>query len=175
VPLLPIFYHIDRVRTFLEPGKSISLSSYVPPHYDTGQVAVLRKFFPSGLSRHGTIFIDRDIRDPLSYREWFLENYRRKHHPHLPSRFACYFACKTLEEAKRLKTAGAVNDLSWENAFIWSVEAESLFDGDIGWLNPRFESTPDYYSRVYWQRIGSVDPLWECLLTPPILMIERLE
>jgi Protein of unknown function (DUF2441) len=172
---LAIFYHVDRTRSYLEQGGLLQNRNYAPRHYTADQITALRADFPFGLSKHGAVYLDRNTEsDELAFREWFLEYFRRQHHPNIPSRFSCYFACRTLEDANRLKSGGGLKDQNWKNAAIWSVEAESVFSGDMNWLTPDFALVANHRTQAYWEQIASPSPLWEHLLVPPISVVEQL-
>ncbi len=139
-------------------------------------VAYIHGLYPDGISNHGYIFAcGHADPGPVRDRERILEDIRQAYYPHLPSRFACYFACESLEDARRFQLAGKRGDKKWENAIIWKAEAEKFFRADMNWLTPRFHLDAAGNAHRYWRQVAHPSPSWECLLTPPVTIMERVE
>jgi Protein of unknown function (DUF2441) len=172
---MPIFYHLDRKRNYLRPDWIMDLLPLEIPPERAEEGAHLCDLFPKGVSNHGLMYAcGYAPAGPEQDREFLLEHIRQEHYSDYPSRFACYYACGSLEDARLLKRAGKRGDQLWGEAIIWKVKAVEEFRADMTWLTPVFHLDPDRNAHRYWQQAASPRPFWECLLTPPVHVIEEI-
>jgi hypothetical protein len=172
---MPIFYHLDRKRNYLRPNWVMELLRLSIPPERAEEGAHLYELFPKGVSNHGLIYAcGYAPAGPEQAREFLLEHTRQEHYSDHPSRFACYYACGSLEDARSLKSAGQGGNQLWDQAIIWKVEAAEAFRADMTWLTPIFHLDPDRNAHRYWQQAASPRPLWEYLLTPPVRVIDEI-
>lgn len=108
------------------------------------------------------------------YYEQFLENIRINRFPEKISRFQAFFACESLEEARRFAEE---HRNKHEKVNIWKVSGNPCHKGDYSLL-----AIPPQYGAAlgmaasYWKGdTPREDPLWEILLEPPIKVLSLEE
>lgn len=178
-------YHICHdVDTFVDgalvPGLVIALSKPFqgpsnPPledaEYWSALVEQWNQLLPDGLSFWGKKVLLGLLTDNfMGVREIRAEKIRQMYFPERPSRLQAVFACKTLDDAKRYRTGFGAADAS-----IWKVAAKTVVELDMHWMRPVATLCElDYNIIEYWKGEQSPEgPLWECLMIPPVQVIER--
>jgi hypothetical protein len=172
------FYHLDRNARSLKPGFVLPLyrASFVDT-WTPEEAAYFHELYPDGLSNFGLHYygLDPAIPGPVRLREKVLEQIRCNDFPHLPSRFTAYFACESVEDALRLRDQGLLYDGRLNaDALIWKVEAAEWFRADMDLFRAVSlnRSLPVIYD--YWRQVRGQSPFWECLLNPPVTVIESM-
>jgi hypothetical protein len=163
------FFHVDREMRHLCPGYSIKLKHFTSSGHPEA-AAYLNKLYPNGVSRFGWSYLSGlvpQLQRVLVEREMICEEIRLAGYPHRPSRFASIFACESLSDARALR-----ENLGSPNATIWVVEWEFSFRADMHLLQVKsLKEMPEAVHR-YWSGESSTVPFWECLLAPPVTVIE---
>lgn len=109
--------------------------------------------------------------DFMLKREYFAEDIRQKQFPSLPSRLQVIFGCRTLDDAHTYRDGFAV-----PQAGIWKVSSEAMLERDMHWMR-RVSNDGELVRNItkYWNgEESSASPRWECLLVPPVQVIERV-
>jgi hypothetical protein len=162
------FYTVDRMN-LLSTGTVISLTKYddVDPIELQEHVDLL---FPNGVSSHGENYILKNGSHGLissSAIELLFEYVRRSNFPEIASRFQCTFACETLEEAEKFRSAFGLPT----NKIFEVFTENSYFKGDMTLLdNNQTSLVCSYFADEYWK--GNSSPasenFWELLLQLPV-------
>jgi hypothetical protein len=165
------FYHVDREVRHLRQGYRLVLKTFASVDQTEG-VAYINGLYPNGVSRFGASYISGLVPDHqrvLVKREIICEEIRLTDYPHRPSRFASVFACENLADAQELReTFGS------PNAIIWVVECENSFRADMHHLQVgSLQELPKAVHR-YWNGESGGAPFWECLLSPPVTVLEMV-
>jgi hypothetical protein len=178
---MKVFFHFDRRGDYLHSGCQLVLRS-IKPEWD-GDADELNARFPRGLSRFGIACLCKNTPSKpeiIIYRERLLEDIRRQHFPHRPSRLESLFACRTAEEAVAIQ-----REMKCEDAALWEVKCEEgdTFICDMYFTNITPRSLDTLSRRAeqewldnlhsYWRGEASANPLWECLLPLPVVVIRR--
>jgi hypothetical protein len=176
---MPSYFHFNRIYNHLYHCCQLLLRR-VEPEWDS-DADELNSRFPRGLSHFGLACLCRNTRpkpEIVVYREWLLEEIRRRHYSHRPSRLESLFACRTAEEAVAMQ-----REMKCEGTALWEVGCESAFICDMYFTNitPRSLDTLSRRAKEewegnlhsYWRGEASENPLWECLLPLPVVVIRR--
>lgn len=183
---MPEFFTVDRNGS-CAPGSVIKL---IPPHYNfahlhnknletSDEIAqTISALFPDGVSPHGHRYLFerhnyvQNMAIPVSPAiELISELVRRAEFPNRPSRFTSLFGTETLEVAQTFRSKNGqphhrIFRVSCENSFRADMCLLSLGASNASSLN---------LARKFWRGEGSQNPHWECLLVPPIAIIEQVE
>jgi hypothetical protein len=173
------YFHFDRIGNYLHPGCQLMLRS-VKSEWDS-DASGLNASFPQGLSQFGLACVCSNTPPKpkeVVYRELLLEEIRRQHFPHRPSRLESLFACRSAEEAVAMQ-----REMKCKDAALWEVECEDAFICDMKFANIMPISLDTLSRRAkeawmvqlhrYWRGEASANPLWECLLPLPVVVIRR--
>jgi hypothetical protein len=137
-----------------------------------------QRAFPGGLSVFGFRHMTPDQpfgEVPLAKAELELrcEFVRRKHFGNKRSRFQSFFALATLEEAVAFRDKTKLE--TGMNGSIWEIRAATVHHrGDMRLHMPDQSSEADLIA--YWEgkERGDGNPVWECLVVPPVTMVRCL-
>ncbi|NTU44056.1 MAG: DUF2441 domain-containing protein [Chlorobiaceae bacterium] len=163
------FFTVDRTGT-LAPEKEISLQHYqdISPSHFQDHVDAL---YPQGLSFHGERYLLRagsnsNLSSPAI--ELLFEYIRRSNFIDSPSRFECFFACESVEDA-----------ISFRNEF--GNPDQKTYEVQNYGLSHRYNMRllhnsssilyRSYAAHQYWlgnQGVPSLGEFWEILLTLPV-------
>lgn len=114
------FYHIDR-------HCSLTIGEAFP--YLTPPALAISKIFPV-VSRHGVSYLFHNAFDYVCMiDELVLEYVRYTMFPKIPSRFQCFFASKTVEEAQQWATFWNL-----EHYRIAEIETDRFYELDCSWF-----------------------------------------
>jgi hypothetical protein len=177
---MALFYHLDRKGT-LSPGSVVTLR---PPNYSSLSTACisidlsfLPSLYPNGLSHHGQyylIYVGQHTRQQMlqsgehlaklsSVLEMYWELVRRAECPDKPSRFESFFAFKTPNEARAF---------GGRTGSVYEVDANVWEEFDLNLLKqPTSLALRWTQIRQYWNHGASPNPLWECLVKPPVKIL----
>lgn len=133
------FYHIDRDQT-------LTLGTIFP--YLTPQNCAISKKFPI-ISQHGVHYLLHDEKDSRSVLcDWILEYVRATMFPHMPSRFQCFFATKTKEEALSWATYWNIKNFN-----LVEIETDNFYELDCSWFTDKCSLPTSFH-----QSLKSFDP-----------------
>ena len=153
--LLPgMFIQLHRFASEIEPEAAISLNA----------------LYPQGVSRFGAAILSgrtMNLSDLVREREQRLEEIRLSDYPNCPSRFTTVFACLSVEEAQEFRRR-----VGSQEAKIWKLEGLHYSVKDMSFLQDRPPMALEKDGHRYWQGHASNAPFWECLVTPPVKVIE---
>lgn len=125
-----ILYHVDRTMK-LESGSIINFQG-LPKTANSEIIEYCDLHFPEGLSNIGLIYTTYAVPEESTYAthtsEIFLELYRQKNFPSLPSRFQSICASDTIEQAIKW-----FHMLKLKNANIVIIESNNYFKADATW------------------------------------------
>jgi len=167
------YFHVDRKCGDLKPGYILQLQA-IQPHWSR-KADELNASYPQGVSYFGATYLCEHVQDKphLANRETLFERIRREKYPNRPSRFASLFACPSLDEARAFRAEIRMD------ARIWRVECAEVFTADMQWANYQPRSPEKFpiveWSTIadkYWMGLRTAKPLLECLLTPPVVIVE---
>ena len=167
------YFHATNTRG-LQPGHVFVAehTDYQDPFVD----ALIKRAFSGGVTGQGRYVMyarEEKDHDPCREIELAFELVRRMGFPDAPSRWACVYACESIEGARAF-----TGDFGWGEREIWRVASEHVVKVDAGWLmfHPRVMRMFNWAAR-YWS--GEANPFkpprWEVLLQPPVTLIERVE
>lgn len=179
-------YHLDTLGFFEKNGVA-NLSHYLGLLPDAAQEYVLRHH-PEGISYWGyrCLYTLSTIPAgfPLSAQqktailEWDIELVRQSRFPHSPSRFACLFAARSLDELKKYWCPALGGGYVWE---VTSPHMASCLDASILTDLPPvsagrpFDSSQRFLQICkYWEGFFSSQPAPELLLPLPCAAVSRL-
>lgn len=163
------FFHVDRFSR-LTVGKTIGCDFPISSPKD------FLGF--SNVTHHGDYYllqrapIIKHPKDPTNTNgavEIFFESVRTQHFSDKPSRFQSFFAFRDIAEAMNFSAypSGGVK--------IWEVETENYFCADMNLLSFGHRGIAAFANaHEYWSGNGSEQPLWECLLVPPVTVIRQV-
>lgn len=166
------FFHVDS-RGELKAGDLI-VTRPVTSKTHPDDAKELNAWFPSGLSYFGAArILHTNVNDPSAIIEQILETIRRTFKDtcgvDYPSRLSSLFALDTLDAALLFRS-----ECQRRNATIWRVRCDEYFRGDMKWIGDNI--VKDHNDAVYyWQRKPTIDPFWECVLKPPIQVMDAVE
>jgi hypothetical protein len=162
------FYTVDRHGS-LRKGLIVQLQRYTdvnPPELQ----AHVDHLFPDGVSSHGEYYFLKNSSHPKLASpniEVLFEYVRRAFYPHRPSRFQSFFAFQHMSEAEAFRNA--YGDPANR---IWLAEAPVAFVADMRLLTTGTSILVySYFAHKYWEGEASPDPIWECLLLPPVRVV----
>jgi hypothetical protein len=171
---MPEFFHVSNTpgSGVLLPGELDLLTEYpwvVPPALDAAH-----DWFPNGLTQHGRQYFLDFQSDPNSRMlEIVWELMRRAEFAHAPSRMTSVFGFATVEDARAFRAEYRAGPMTG----IFRVEGKQLHRGNmrlIGWGATGAGAIAN--ARSYWRgERGDASELWECLLAPPVRVIEQVE
>lgn len=181
---MPIFYHV--ARTDITGVEQFDLQSY-PGHVEAGWLYTAAEFkgsininFPKGLSNFGSHFLlnpQRSLKGGTFFGmdeyiiEASLELVRKLRFPERNSRFSSFFACLTLEDARKLR-----EDQFGGVGFIYKVSCKHYFQADMRFLRQALSIVGiEIVAMKYWSGIASPDPFWEILMNGPVKILEKIE
>lgn len=178
------FYHVSRGD--ISGIKEFNLYKFdgfieAKPFYDASEFKEYKKdIFPNGISKHGERYLHNAFKSTgpnLSFTqnefiiETTLELIRRLKFTERKSRFVSWFACLSLEDAKRVKMSVFKN-----NGTIYKVSCNSFFKADMSLLRQAGSIIGiQIVAEKYWLGQASAVPFWEILMEPPITIIEKVE
>lgn len=175
-----LLYHVNHSCDDCEPGTIFDLLAIKiepgSPHEHAYQQ--WKNEFPAGLSVFGYRHMTPDQRfgevpRPKIDVEWQCDLVRRKHFSHLPSRYQAFFALASLSEAIAFRDS--LIKATGTSGSIWEVEADAIYHrGDMRLISP--DNYDQSTLHAYWEgkaREGGT-PVWECLVKPPIKMVQRV-
>lgn len=176
---MPIFYHVDRLRT-LKSGDVLNKQPWDQPTMRMAGVEfvpngpakqILRAMFPGGVTSHGVAYGLGT--SPMSPIEVPLELLRRAEFPAAASRFECTFASRTVAEAHAF-----VQSISKQTPTIfglWAVEADGAELRDMSLLNhPHNLVQFAMDARRYWQGDRSNAPRLEALISGAATVVKMV-
>jgi hypothetical protein len=186
--MMPEFYHVDRVTGRLKSGQVIEFLYAKSEIKDrTNRADIYTSMFPNGVTYHGWEYLLNDKRvqphqDKLGMIEILAEFIRRSDYPERISRFQSFFACKTLEDAKRFISLYPITTPEGETKCqgdIWLVQCDRVaFEGDMTYLGLG-DCWLDAITRLklYWagERGQDQAPLLEVLLKPPVTVVKKIK
>lgn len=157
--------------------RTLTLIRQIGDREDSEKAAKFQEQFPDGVSYHGFNHWNEGTgaTADLYEREALLEAVRRVHYPDRPSRFVSCFAWESLDDARKIQSLREPRNVEWKNALIWKVEAERVFRADMNWLTRHFMLDPQTNAVNYWEGRACVDPMWECVLPLPVIVVEQVE
>ena len=171
---MAIFYHVDRDSKFLKVDYVMNLKHLTIPE-NPEATARLKELYPEGMGIFGSGIISGKLpAGRILHREMTLEDARNRHFAERPSRFACVFACRSIDDAHRLRSGLFQDGYDWKRARIWKVEATSWFSADLNSFAHWDDENPERSARAYWSGEFSPDPFVECLLKPPVKILEEV-
>jgi hypothetical protein len=164
------FFTVDR-RGELQPGDTVDLVV----HQDLGPPELqghIDQMFPDGVSEHGNGYFlsstsHATVASPAI--EILFEYVRRSHFPVAPSRFQCMYGVSSLDEARQFRLEHCA-----DSGRILKVRAKSLHRGNMRLLtNQATTLVQSWFAHLYWEGApGPNDTFWECLLVPPVEVLE---
>ncbi len=160
------FYTVDRLNSLSE-KQIISLNTSTS--FDSVYPGIFNQY-PEGLSQHGIRYlIEEKNLDVNFYLELIFEYIRQKNFPDKLSRFQSLFAFKKISEAVKFnETFG--NDKS----DIWIIESDNSLKLDMNLMNTPHQCLELFNNAyTYWDEHSTSDPIWECLIKPPIKVLEK--
>lgn len=167
-----ILYTVDRTNKLAE-NMQIALTRYNDVSPQELQVHV-DELFPEGFSVHGERYFLKNSSNSTSINpniELIFEIVRQAHYEDKPSRFQSFFATETVEDAKKFSSKfGTDNDLVFE------IACEGYFKADMSLLTLNNTILVEsYLAHLYWKgKTCSGNPLWECLVKPPLIIKKKL-
>ena len=167
------FFTVDRARS-LTPGAVLNLRTFrdINPAEFQAHVDAL---FPSGVSRHGDWYFLTQPKQPNAVNEvieLLAEYIRRAHYSSRPSRFQSWFGTATIADARAFRS-----EFGCGNGTIWRVKAGGCFRANMRLLTFGGSNlTRSWLVHQYWQGLaGNGAPFWECVLTPPIEVVDLVD
>src|SRR5271157_350037 len=163
--LLCIFYHLESRSEILHENFVMELMP-IGLDDEPKRMTVLNVRFPEGVSQFGYTLIHRhqEIYKWKRRQEILYERIRFQCYPRCPSRYVSFFACGSLEDAKRLRPQFYDHSCEAPRDRIWKVEGVPAFRADM-MLFPCPKSTgPHERACDYWSGKRSKEPLIEYLL-----------
>jgi len=177
-----VFYHV--AREDISHYESLYLYSWenmvIPDnHHLNHNISELTKRYPNGLSSHGQKILSQNKntqstreKKNMIQSERRFEEYRLANFPDKPSRFTSIFACKTLEDARRLikrkefETYEGIYEVSCKKYFIANMNLVHI-NAD----NKKFNN----FANEYWSGIISKNTFSEVLMQFPVTIIQQLK
>jgi hypothetical protein len=164
------FFHVERT-SHLKSGEIIEFKATV-----TG----LEDFFGfSRISQHGYSYLfDRPPikSDPSKSAnvnglcELLFEFVRLQDFPERPSRLQAFFAFQDITDAINFRNKSTIGEYP-----IWEVEADDHFCADMNLVRFGHKGVDAFANaHKYWSGDGSEQPLWECLLIPPVTVVRQV-
>ncbi len=167
-------------------GSSLILQ---PPLYDSdhfhGQdletsseiVDTLRWLVADGLTSHGR----RHLMEPFNLNQGFVqanpivdlvfELIRIHGYPDKPSRYQSVFGATTADGIRQFRS-----EFGQPHQRIFKVECQKYFEADMRLVSLGASAASAInLARKYWSGQSSVNPLWEVLMVPPVLVLEQID
>jgi hypothetical protein len=156
-------YHVDRGGRLKEGQQLCLFDDYSVIDYDC---KLIHQQYPEGITEHG----DRYIFDPTesSHIESVFELVRQMRYPERLSRFQAVFAIDRNGIKPFLSQVGMTPTTQ-----IFKVHSDTVNKLDMSLLSGNTYFSLQYFANLYWSGQKSLNPLFEYLLKPPV-MIQKM-
>ena len=172
---MQFFYHLSRTDSLI-PGQLLDLIDTPTCCLETE--ALFKTSFPSGITKHGEIYLFSQIQNnqigSMQFIEAVFELIRRAEFPEKPSRFQSIYGCETIEEAKAFRDKYPQYN-GKQSSTIWEVECAKGYKVDMNWLNTGNTFLDSILlAKKYWGGVPSLTPMWEILMCPPVRCLRKV-
>lgn len=180
---MPIFYHISRgeipekapfVPIKIEERNDFLTHFNMTPEFRSD----IHSFYGGMVSEHGAKYLfppipidEKNLHADLFRIEHNFELHRRKYFANLTSRFLCYFACLTIEDAQSYRSS-----VFGGNGKLFQVKCDNYIKADSSFLKVTSSDQQNFeLANNYWSGNNSATPVWEVLMFGKIDILTKID